>query len=90
MRPATVNKRSRLGYRARAGAVEASVCIHALSSQAMVASSQQIWFWSKPCSGRFRRPVSFAHRIGPHTVPGEGGTLPSQRVARVWRRGKRR
>ena len=29
----------------------------------MVTSSHQIWFWSKPCSGRLRSPVSFAHRI---------------------------
>jgi hypothetical protein len=48
---------------ARAGPSRASIAIQAVSSRAMATSSHQIWFWSKPRSGRFRRLVSLAHRI---------------------------
>jgi hypothetical protein len=39
------------------------MAIQAVSSQAIATSSHQIWFCAKPCSGRFRRPVSFAQRM---------------------------
>jgi acyl carrier protein len=65
IRPAAVNRRSRrrLGSHARAGPSRASIVIQAVSSHAMATSSHQTWFWAKPCSGRPRNPVSFAHRI---------------------------
>ena len=45
-----------------------------VSSLAMATSSHQIWFWSKPCSGRLRSPVSLAQRM-----------RSSHRARRRWR-----
>ena len=42
---------------------QGSICVHAISSLAMAASSRHSWFWAKPFSGRFRSPVSLAQRI---------------------------
>jgi len=65
MRPAAENSRSRsrLGSQARAGPSRARSCIQAVTSQAIATSSHQIWFWSKPCRGRLRSPVSLAARM---------------------------
>jgi phosphoglycerate kinase len=66
---------------ARPGPSRARICIQASSSQAIATSSHQIWFWSKPCRGRLRSPVSGAapgyaffwsrrqRRMPPRTAP---------------------
>ena len=65
IRPATENRRSRsrFGSQRRASPVRASIWVQARSSQARATISHHSWFWAKPLSGRFRSPVSLAHRI---------------------------
>lgn len=63
--------RSRFGSHRRAGtSVNASICIHAVSSHARCTSANQSRFWSKSCSRRFCSPVTFADRIrSSHRAP---------------------
>lgn len=63
MRPAIENSRSRsrFGSHRRASLLlSASICIHAISSEASATIANQISFCAKPCKGRFVRPVSLA------------------------------
>jgi hypothetical protein len=52
-----------LGSQARAGRFRASICIQAVSSQAIATCSHQTWFRAKPCRGRLRSPVSLPARM---------------------------
>ena len=85
-RPAAENsrRRSRRGSQRRAGPVRASIAVQASRSLARATISHQIWFWAKPCSGRLRRPVSFAQRIrfpGPRREQGARRALAAEEAA---------
>jgi hypothetical protein len=59
-----IRSRSRLGSHRRAGSVvKASSWVQAVMSPARATTACQIRFWSCPCGGRLRRPVSLAARM---------------------------